>query len=560
MDLAKRVVYQIYPKSFNDTTGSGFGDLAGIIEKLDYLKELGIDMLWLSPFYPSPQNDNGYDVSDYTAIDERFGSMADFDRLMAEAKKRGIDIMLDMVFNHTSTAHEWFQKALAGDKYYQDFYYLKPAKNDGSLPTNWESKFGGPAWETFAETDLYYLHLYDVTQADLNWHNPNVRKALYEVVKFWIAKGVKGFRFDVLNVIGKENFVDSEEPNSAQEKSLYTDTPIVHEWIKEMNQETFGQVEEFVTVGEMSSTSVPAGIRYTSPEENQLSMIFSFHHLKVDYLKGEKWSNPPFDFIALKEILHEWQQGMSDGNGWNALFLNNHDQPRALSRFGDPDNYPFESASMLAQSIQFLRGTPYLFQGEEIGMTNPNFTSIEAYRDVETHNNYQIMLDNGISETEALEIIQAKSRDNSRTPMQWDESTYAGFTTGVPWIGVADNYPQVNAARELAEGKIFPYYQELIRLRKKQDVISHGSYRGLKLDDPKFMVYVRESTDDRGNTEQLLIISHFYSGTAQFDFPTEFQGRSAVKMIGNGKLGANYQGEEQLLFGPFETAAYHFTD
>ena len=279
MDLAKRVVYQIYPKSFNDTTGNGFGDLVGIIEKLDYLKELGIDMLWLSPFYPSPQNDNGYDVSDYIAVDERFGTMEDFDRLMKEAQKHQIDIMLDMVFNHTSTEHQWFQKALAGDKYYQDFYYLKPPKSDGSLPTNWESKFGGPAWEKFGDTNLYYLHLYDVTQADLNWHNPNVRQALYDVIRFWIDKGVKGFRFDVLNVIGKEEFVDSEAPNSAQEKSLYTDTPIVHQWIKEMNQETFGQMEGFVTVGEMSSTSVPAGIRYTHPDGNQLSMIFSFHHL-----------------------------------------------------------------------------------------------------------------------------------------------------------------------------------------------------------------------------------------------------------------------------------------
>lgn len=559
MDLAKRVVYQIYPKSFNDTTGNGFGDLVGIIEKLDYLKELGIDMLWLSPFYPSPQNDNGYDVSDYIAVDERFGTMEDFDRLMKEAQKRQIDIMLDMVFNHTSTEHQWFQKALAGDKYYQDFYYLKPPKSDGSLPTNWESKFGGPAWEKFGDTNLYYLHLYDVTQADLNWHNPNVRQALYDVIRFWIDKGVKGFRFDVLNVIGKEEFVDSEAPNSAQEKSLYTDTPIVHQWIKEMNQETFGQMEGFVTVGEMSSTSVPAGIRYTHPAGNQLSMIFSFHHLKVDYLNGEKWSNPPFDFIELKEILDEWQQGMSDGNGWNALFLNNHDQPRVISRFGDPENYPFESASMLAQTIQFLRGTPYLFQGEEIGMTNPNFSSIEDYRDIETHNNYQIMLDKGIPEAEALDIIQAKSRDNSRTPMQWNNKPKAGFTTGTPWIGIADNYPQVNAEKEMTSGKIFPYYQELIRLRKNHTVVSHGTYRGLMLESPEFMVYVRELENEEGKLEQLLIISHFYSGQASFDMPPEFQNRSAVKLIGNGALKDRYEGDEKLIFGPFETIAYHFT-
>lgn len=532
MKLSERVIYQIYPQSFNDTTGNGVGDLRGVIEKLDYLQELGVDMVWLSPIYPSPQNDNGYDVSDYTAINPDYGTMADFEELVEQGRQRNLDIMLDMVLNHVSTEHEWFQKALAGDKYYQDFFYLRPAKADGSLPTNWDSKFGGPAWEPFADTDLYYLHLYDVTQADLNWHNPNVRKELQNVVNFWLKKGVKGFRFDVYNVIGKDPvLIDSEEPGSSQEKALYTDTPRVHEWHKEMNQATYGKYDDIVTVGEMSSTNISNGIRYSNPAENELNMIFSFHHLKVDYEDGEKWSNPPFEFLELKRILDEWQEGMSEGNGWNALFLYNHDQPRANSRFGDVENFPFETSSMLAQTIHFLRGTPYVYQGEEIGMTNPNFASIEDYNDIETKNNYQILLDKGLSEDKAMEIIQAKSRDNSRTPMQWNSEQHAGFTTGEPWLKVASNYKEINAEREVKEGKIFAYYQYLIKLRRNYDIISNGSYRGILHNHPAVMGYVREL-----NSEKLLVLSHFYSGDVEVELPEEFNGKEGKKLIGNGPL------------------------
>lgn len=551
MELAKKVIYQLYTKSFNDTDGNGLGDLKGVIEKLDYLQKLGIDMIWMNPFYPSPQNDNGYDISDYVDIDPSFGTMADFEELIEEAGKRNIEIMMDMVLNHTSTEHEWFQKALAGDKYYQDFYYLRPAKADGSLPTNWHSKFGGPAWEPFGETDLYYLRLYDVTQADLNWHNPEVRKALHEVVNFWLDKGVKGFRFDVLNVIGKDEvMIDSEVPNSTQEKLLYTDTPIVHEWIQEMNAATFGQQVGFTTVGEMSSTSVEQGILYTNPKEKELSMIFNFHHLKVDYENGEKWSKQPFDFLELKAILNEWQTGMSNGNGWNALFLNNHDQPRANSRFGDVVNYPFETQSMLGQTIQFLRGTPYIYQGEEIGMTDPDYTSIDQYNDIETHNNYQIMLDKGYSEAEAFEIILAKSRDNSRTPMQWDDSEHAGFTTGQPWLKVADNYKTINVKNELENGRIFPYYQALIRLRKEYKIIASGTYRGLLLDHPQIMAYVREL-----DKQQLLVMSNFYGETISLELPEEFKGRTADKLIGNGPMKTL---KDEITFAPYETVAFLF--
>lgn len=550
MRLSKKVVYQLYPKSFKDTTGNGMGDLRGIIEKLDYLAGLGIDLIWLNPFYPSPQHDNGYDISDYCAIDPAFGTMADFEELVAEADKRGIGLMLDMVLNHVSTEHEWFKKALVGDPKYQAYFYLRPAKADGSLPTNWESKFSGPAWERFGDSDLYYLHLYDVTQADLDWHNPQVRQELHQVVNFWRQKGVKGFRFDVLNVIGKsEELVDSQAPGSSQEKSLYTDTPIVHTWIRELNQATFGQDQEIVTVGEMSSTTIENGISYTNPKDQELSMIFSFHHLKVDYENGEKWSNPAFDFLELKRILDEWQTGMSDGQGWNALFFNNHDQPRSNSRFGDIVNYPYQTQTLLATVTHLLRGTPYIYQGEEIGMTNPGYQELAQYNDVETHNNYRIMREKGYSHEKAMTIIQTKSRDNSRTPMQWDGTAHAGFTKATPWLEVAANYPTINVEKELAEGKIYAYYQELIRLRKDYDVISDGTYSGLFLDHPSIMGFVREYVG-----QQLLVLGHFYDGNVEIELPQAFRGRTATKLIGNGPV----QYAEGLTLGPYEAVAFLF--
>ena len=550
-DLGKKVIYQVYPKSFNDTDGDGFGDLRGIIEKLDYLETLGVDMIWMNPFYPSPQNDNGYDISDYTAIDPRFGTMDDFEELAREGKKHGIDLMLDMPLNHSSTEHEWFQKALAGDEYYQDFYYIRPAQEDGSLPTNWESKFGGPAWEPFGDTGNYYMHLFDVTQADLNWHNPKVREALFDVIHFWIDKGVSGIRFDVMNVIGKSEVLEdsTDGPSSTQEKRLYTDTENSHAWIREMAQSTFGDIEGFVTVGEMSSTTVEDGVRYTNPEEDKLAMIFSFHHLKVDYKDGEKWSKVDFDFQSLKDILNEWQKGMSDGNGWNALFWNNHDQPRANSRFGDTENYPYETTTMLAQTIHMMRGTPYIFEGEEIGMTNPDFDDINDYNDIETFNNYQILLDKGVSEEEAMEIIKFKSRDTSRTPMQWDDSENAGFTTGTPWLKVADNYKDINVKKELESGKIFPYYQKLIQLRHKLPIIQDGAYHELLTDHPEVLAYYRTYGD-----QILYVFSHFYPGTSQVDLPRSVDlTRDYDKLLGNGdldKMTASFE------LGPYETVAF----
>lgn len=544
--LQDKVIYQLYPKSFKDTDGNGIGDIRGIIEKLPYLEKLGVDMIWMNPFFVSPQRDNGYDIADYYAIDPLFGTMEDVEELIREAKSHGMELMFDMVLNHTSIEHEWFQKALAGDKKYQDFYYIRPPKADGSLPTNWQSKFGGDAWEPFGDTGNYYLHLYDVTQADLDWHNPEVRQELHKVVNFWLDKGISGFRFDVLNVIGKDEvLVDSEGGN---EKSLYTDTPIVHDYVQELNRETYGRYENIITVGEMSATNVQSGVLYSNPGRNELDMIFSFHHLKVDYEGGEKWTDVPFDFLALKRILNEWQAGMSDGGGWNALFWNNHDQPRANDRFGDPKNYPYETATMLAQTIHLLRGTPYIYMGEEIGMTDPDYSDIHDYVDVESHNAYEALRLAGKTHEEALRIIKRKSRDNSRTPMQWDRSLHAGFTTGTPWLKVADNHPHVNVERELSEGKIFPYYQQLIRLRKELPVISAGSYQGILLEDPEVFAYIREHEGER-----LLVLNHFYGTEYTLPLPEELGDAQGEMVIGNypdAKL------QKQMVLRPYETAAF----
>lgn len=545
-DFKDKVIYQLYPKSFKDSDGDGIGDIQGVIEKIPYLKELGIDMIWMNPIFLSPQKDNGYDITDYCAVDPLFGTMEDLEQLIKEAKENGIDIMFDMVLNHTSVTHEWFQKALAGDKKYQDFYIIRPPQEDGSLPTNWQSKFGGDAWEPFGDTGNYYLRLYDVSQADLNWRNPEVRQELFKVVNFWMEKGIKGFRFDVLNVIGKEEeLVDSEGDN---EKSLYTDTPIVHEWVQELNRETFGKADNIITVGEMSSTTVENGILYSNPDRDELSMIFSFHHLKVDYQDGEKWTDAPFDFIELKQLLDEWQVGMSDKNGWNALFWNNHDQPRANSRFGDPEQYPYETATMLAQTVHLLRGTPYIYQGEEIGMTNPDYTSLDEFVDIETHNAYEALRMQGIKHKEAMAIIRKKSRDNSRSPMQWDDSAHAGFTSGEPWLKVADNYPQINVEKERDEGKIFSYYQKLIALRKQRPIISEGSYRGILLDDPEVYAYVREK-----DNQKLLVLNHFYGTDYQLKIPEEFLNGQAEWIIGNY---ATRQLASEMVLSPYETVAY----
>lgn len=516
MGFHNKVIYQLYPKSFYDSNGDGVGDLRGIIDKIDYLKSLHVDMIWFNPFFVSPQYDNGYDVADYRQIDPRFGTMADFDELAKKLKAAGIDIMLDMVLNHTSTEHAWFQKALAGDKHYQAYYYIRPPKPDGSLPTNWESKFGGPAWAPFGDTGNYYLHLYERRQADLNWHNPAVRQEAAAIINFWRTKGVHGFRFDVLNVIGKaDKLVDA--PPSVASKTLYTDTPIVQDYLKELAANSFGQDDNRVTVGEMSSTTIANSIAYTKPDNHELSMVFQFHHLKTDYKNGEKWSKVPYDFNALRDILHTWGQGLDQGGGWQALFWNNHDQPRAINRFGDVGQYRVKSAELLAAAIHLSRGTPYIYMGEEIGMTDPDYTSMADYVDVEAKNAYAALLGKGMSEKEAFGIILAKARDNSRTPMQWDASDHAGFTTGTPWLRPT-NQAAINVQAELAHGEIFEFYQQLIALRKQYPVISDGSYTPFGTEIDRLYAYIRTY-----GTQQLLVLNNFSDKTMTVPLPEKFQ-------------------------------------
>lgn len=505
----RKVVYQIYPKSYKDTTGNGIGDLQGIIEKIPYLAKLGVDMVWLNPFYPSPQHDNGYDISDYTVVNPLFGSMDDFEEMIQVGKEYGIEFMLDMVLNHCSTEHEWFQKALAGDNYYQDFFFLRDE------PTDWLSKFGGSAWAPFGDTGKYYLHLYDVTQADLNWHNPHVREELFKVVHFWLDKGVKGFRFDVINVIGKDEILENCPENDG--KPAYTDRPIVHEYLHMLNEETFGTDEAIMTVGEMSATNIENCILYTAPERHELSMAFNFHHLKVDYENGQKWTLKNFDFEELKRLFHTWGKEMSDHNGWSALFWNNHDQPRALNRFVDVKNFRNEGATMLAASIHLSRGTPYIYMGEEIGMIDPDYDSMEDYADVESFNAYQMLLNAGKTPEEAFKIIQVKSRDNSRTPMQWDDSENAGFTSGTPWLKAAKSYFEINVNNEI-QGPIFTFYQKLIALRKKLPLIAEGSYKPAYEDSQQVYAFERQLGD-----EKLLVLNNFYSDPITVDVLPEYQ-------------------------------------
>lgn len=521
MNFENKVVYQIYPKSFYDSNNDGIGDLNGITEKLDYIKHLGVDYIWITPFFVSPQKDNGYDVADYCNIDPTYGTMEDFDRLSAEAKKRGIGIMLDMVFNHTSTEHKWFKKALAGEKKYQDFYIFKKGEKNNP-PTNWVSKFGGNAWEYVEELESYYLHLFDRTQADLNWENPEVREEIYKVVKFWLNKGVNGFRFDVVNLISKPEKFENDYQGDG--RRFYTDGPKIHEYLKGLNQNTFGQKEDIITVGEMSSTSMENCFKYSGKDENELSMVFNFHHLKVDYKNKDKWALQPFDFQELKDILNSWQVGMQEHNAWSALFWCNHDQPRVVSRFGDDKNYWKKSAKMLGTVVHMLRGTPYIYQGEEIGMTNAYFDTISQYKDVESINYHKILMDSGLSDEEAMKIVMERSRDNGRTPMQWNDEINGGFSKGTPWIESIKNYKEINVKNQIDdEDSIFNYYRKLIALRKEHRVIALGKTIPLAENDKNVYIFKRVLEN-----EELLVVTNFYNVECSIELDFEIEGYECI--------------------------------
>ena len=526
-NFSDTVIYQIYLRSFKDSNGDGIGDIRGITQQLDYLKELGVDYLWITPFFVSPQNDNGYDVADYRNIDPLFGTMEDLEELIREGKKRGIELMLDMVFNHTSTSHEWFQRALAGDEKYQDYYIFKDGTPD-RVPTNWESKFGGPAWEYVPHLKKWYLHLFDVSQADLNWENPEVREELKNVIRFWQKKGIGGFRFDVVNLISKpEHF---EDDHIGDGRRFYTDGRHVHEFLKELTADT--GLDQYVTVGEMSSTTLDNCIRYSNPQEKELSMCFNFHHLKIDYKDGKKWELMEPDLMRLKELFETWGTGMQEGNGWNALFWCNHDQPRIVSRLGDEDRYWKESAEMLAASVHLMRGTPYIYPGEEIGMTNPHFDDIRQYRDVESLNYYRILLEQGKTSREAMDILQARSRDNGRTPVQWNAGENAGFTTGTPWIGIDKNYQTINAAAQRNDpDSILAFYKRLIQLRKEKKVIAEGEIAFLEKENANVLAYRRVL-----DGEELIVFNNLTGHPAEVHLDEAWKNYSILL--------TNYEGEK----------------
>lgn len=545
-EFPKKVVYQIYPKSFYDTTGSGMGDLQGVIAKLDYLQKLGVDYIWLTPFYVSPQNDNGYDVADYYNIDPAYGTMKDVEILIAEAKKRNIYLMMDMVFNHVSTECEWFQKALAGEEKYMKYFFFKEGKDEGVPPTNWQSKFGGSAWEYVEKLDKWYLHIFDKTQADLNWENPEVREEVKKIVRFWMDKGVKGFRFDVVNLISKAGF-ENDFSNVGDGRQFYTDGPRIHEFLQELARDSFGQDKEIITVGEMSSTTMENCYKYAGEDTKELSMVFNFHHLKVDFMGNEKWVLVPTDFMKLKQLIFDWQINMAKHQAWNAVFWCNHDQPRVISRFGSDDRYHEESGKMLATLIHCLRGTPYIYQGEEIGMTNPHFKTIKQYRDVESINHYRILKEKGMTSEQALMILDVHSRDNSRTPMQWNDKVNAGFTTGTPWIDVNENYTDINVENSLNdEQSLFYFYQKLIALRKQYDVIAYGDVKPLLFEDKRVFAYERNYQG-----QKLIVICNFYPMMAEIELPYDL---SDYKCILN-----NYKNDkkgQKIALKPYQSLVY----
>ncbi len=541
MKFSKSCVYQIYPKSFKDSNGDGLGDIRGIISKLDYIKSLGVDYIWSTPFFVSPMNDNGYDVANYLEINPQFGTMADVEKLIAEADKRKIGLMFDMVFNHTSTNHEWFQRALKGEKKYLNYYIFKDGSPD-KPPTNWISKFGGNAWEYVPHLKKYYLHLFDKSQADLNWENPEVREELKNVLRFWKKKGVKGFRFDVVNLISKPaEFIDDNEGDG---RKFYTDGRHVHEFLKELVKDS--EIGEMITVGEMSSTSLENCIKYSNPAEHELSMVFNFHHLKVDYKNGDKWSLMDADISALKKIFETWQVGMEKNNGWNAVFWCNHDQPRAISRFGDDENYHKQSAKMLAACIHLMRGTPYIYQGEELGMTNAKYNSISQYRDVESLNYYKILLDSGKNSDEALKILGERSRDNSRTPMQWSAEKFAGFSDVESWIIPPENYKKINVETEEKDSdSILNFYRKLVALRKENKIIQDGDINFIERENNNVIAYRRSL-----NEKSLIVICNFKGEEIKLqdknlsDYLADYK-----KILGN------YDGVEKIL-RPYEVAVF----
>ena len=521
------VVYQIYPKSFKDSNGDGIGDIRGIIQKLDYLKELGVNVLWISPMLESPQDDNGYDISDYRRIYKEYGTMEDYEELLSEAHKRDIRILMDLVVNHTSDEHNWFiesRKSKANP--YRDYYIWKDPVN-GKEPNNWGGAFGGSAWEYDPQTQMYYMHLFSKKQPDLNWENEKVRQEVYDMMKFWCDKGIDGFRMDVISMISK----DQSFPDGEMNNSLYGDFgpycvhgPRIHEFLQEMNREVLSKYD-IMTVGETSGVTIEEAQKYAGEARNELNMVFQFEHVENGSGDYGKWTTEKYDFKEFKRIMIKWQEELQ-GKAWNSLFLGNHDQPRSVSRFGnDSPAYRETSAKMLATCLHMMQGTPYVYQGEELGMTNVYFDKLEDYRDIESINFFTELTEAGLMTPEyMMKCLMLRSRDNARTPMQWDDSAQAGFTDGAPWIKVNPNYKEINSAQQLEDpNSIFYYYQKLIRLRKEKDIIVYGGFEPLYRDDEQIFAYIR-----RQDQEKLLTVCNFSDKNAEMEIPEEFKGAECL--------------------------------
>jgi oligo-1,6-glucosidase len=546
------VVYQIYPRSFADSNGDGIGDLRGIISKLDYLKKLGIDVIWLSPVYKSPNDDNGYDISDYQNIMDEFGTMSDWEELLAEVHNRGMKLIMDLVVNHSSDEHQWFiESKKSKDNPYRDYYIWRAGK-DGNEPNNWASAFSGSAWQYDETTDEYFLHLFSKKQPDLNWENPKLREEVYKMMNWWLDKGIDGFRMDVVNFISKvEGLPDA--PAEAGKKYVsgheyFMNGPRIHEFLQEMHEKTTANYD-VMTVGEMPGVTFKEAQMYTAEERAEVNMVFQFEHVDLDSGPDGKWDLRPLKLADLKENLSGWQKGL-EHIGWNSLYFNNHDQPRMVSRFGNDGEYRVQSAKMLATLLHMMKGTPYIYQGEEMGMTNIRFENIDQYKDIETLNMYKEKREQGIAHEKIMESIYVKGRDNARTPVQWDDSKHAGFTTGTPWIEVNPNYKEINA-KAVVEDKnsIFYYYQNLIRLRKEYEIIVYGGYDLILEDDPEIFSYVRTLED-----EKLVVICNFYGNEPTFVLPKDLQFSSSELIISNYDVSEG--NVEEFTLKPYEARVY----
>ncbi|MGF6950069.1 oligo-1,6-glucosidase [Neobacillus sp. B4I6] len=546
------VVYQIYPRSFMDSNGDGIGDLRGIISKLDYLNELGVDVIWLSPVYKSPNDDNGYDISDYQNIMDEFGSMVDMDELLKQIHDRGMKLMMDLVVNHSSDEHHWFvESRKSKDNPYRDYYIWRPGK-DGTEPNNWTSFFSGSAWQYDEATEEYFLHLFSKKQPDLNWDNPTLRKEIYDMMKWWLDKGIDGFRMDVINLISKVDGLPSA-PGGKQYDwggDFFMNGPRVHEYLQEMNREVLSKYD-IMTVGESPGASTDDAVKYANNEGTELNMIFTFEHMDLDSGPGGKWNVKPWKLADLKDVMSKWQNDL-DGKGWNSLYLNNHDQPRMVSRFGNDKEYRGESGKMLGTFLHMMKGTPYIYQGEEFGMTNVRFENLEDYNDIEIHNMYMETVVKGDADHNTImEAIYKKGRDNARTPMQWDSSENGGFTRGIPWLKLNPNYKEINAAKAIADpDSIFHYYQQLIKLRKENEIIVYGKYELILEDDEKIYAYTRTLEN-----EKLVVLCNFSAEESPFELPKDFELDTAELLIGNYKVEA---GDSVNLFilKPYEARVY----